>query len=82
MRLSGADFKRFRHNDIAHLSELLESRANNYEHIFIISDGVFSMEGDLAFLSEIIELKNEHKKLGKNIYIYLDEAHSVGVFGK
>lgn len=82
VRLSGADFKRFRHNDILHLRELLESRASNYEHIFIVSEGVFSMEGDLAFLSEIIAIKNEYKKLGKNIYIYLDEAHSVGVFGK
>ena len=82
VRLGGADFKRFRHNDILHLRELLESKSKNYEHIFIISEGVFSMEGDFAPLREIIALKNEYKKMGKNIYIYLDEAHSVGVFGK
>ncbi|MGX3045524.1 aminotransferase class I/II-fold pyridoxal phosphate-dependent enzyme [Helicobacter sp. T3_23-1056] len=82
VRLGGADFKRFRHNDMLHLRELLESRAKKYEHIFIISEGVFSMEGDFAMLGEIIALKNEYKKMGKNIYIYLDEAHSVGVFGK
>lgn len=82
VRLGGADFKRFRHNDISHLSELLESRGKNYEHIFIVSEGVFSMEGDFAFLEQIIALKEEHKKRGKNVYIYLDEAHSVGVFGR
>lgn len=82
VRLGGADFKRFRHNDILHLSELLESRGKNYEHIFIVSEGVFSMEGDFAFLEQIIALKEKHKKRGKNVYIYLDEAHSVGVFGR
>lgn len=82
VRLGGADFKRFRHNDISHLSELLESRGKNYKHIFIVSEGVFSMEGDFAFLEQIIALKEEHKKRGKNVYIYLDEAHSVGVFGR
>lgn len=82
VRLGGADFKRFRHNDISHLSELLESRGKNYEHIFIVSEGVFSMEGDFAFLEQIIALKDEHKRRGKSVYIYLDEAHSVGVFGR
>ena len=82
VRLGGADFKRFRHNDISHLSELLESRGKNYEHIFIVSEGVFSMEGDFAFLEQIIALKEEHKRRGKSVYIYLDEAHSVGVFGR
>lgn len=82
VRLGGADFKRFRHNDISHLNELLESRGKNYEHIFIVSEGVFSMEGDFAFLEQIIALKEEHKRRGKSVYIYLDEAHSVGVFGR
>ena len=82
VRLGGADFKRFRHNDISHLSELLESRGKNYEHIFIVSEGVFSMEGDFVFLEQIIALKEEHKRRGKSVYIYLDEAHSVGVFGR
>lgn len=69
-------WKRFKHNDMAHLQELLESNSARFRRIVIVSEGVFSMDGDLCDLSGIIALKNRY-----NALLYLDEAHSIGVVG-
>lgn len=69
-------WRRFKHNDMAHLEELLESTFARFRHIIIVSEGVFSMDGDLCDLSGIIALKNRY-----NALLYLDEAHSIGVVG-
>ena len=69
-------WKRFKHNDMTHLQELLESNSARFRHIIIVSEGVFSMDGDLCDLSGIIALKNRY-----NALLYLDEAHSIGVVG-
>lgn len=77
IRLSGTPFKRFRHNDLSHLSRLLEENIGAYEQIWIVTESLFSMDGDFAPLHEIVELKKKYPQ----VYLYLDEAHSVGIRG-
>lgn len=67
---------RFRHNDMEHLERCLENCAPE-EKILIVSEGVFSMEGDLADLPEIVRLAREY-----DAPVYVDEAHGIGVLGK
>ncbi|EAI4617750.1 aminotransferase class I/II-fold pyridoxal phosphate-dependent enzyme [Campylobacter upsaliensis] len=75
--LRGANFLRFRHNDMEHLQILLEKNHAKYENIIILSEALFSMDGDLAKLQELVGLKKKYK----NVLLYIDEAHSVGCFG-
>ncbi len=75
--LSGARFMRFHHNDYAHLEELLKRESDKDTHVIIVSESVFSMDGDRADLTALIALK---KKYGAMLYI--DEAHATGVLGK
>ncbi len=76
IRLADAQFKRYGHLDYAALSVLLEKNFDKYENIFIISESVFSMDGDAADLRRLVELKQKY-----NATLIIDEAHSVGVFG-
>ena len=74
-RLSFAKQLKYKHNDMEDLENLLKKLP--YEAVkLIVVDGVFSMEGDLAKLPEIVELKKKY-----NCSIMVDEAHSLGVFG-
>lgn len=75
--LSGAKLFRFRHNDMAHLSKLLENERNKFEQAVIVTESVFSMDGDIALLEEIVELKEKFK-----CSLFVDEAHATGVFGR
>ncbi len=74
-RLAGAQIQRFRHNDPASLKHELETgpRANR---TLIVADGVFSMDGDICRLPELIELK---KQFG--CFLMIDESHATGVLG-
>ena len=75
-RLSFAHQLKYKHNDMEDLERILQKLP--YEAIkLIVVDGVFSMEGDLAKLPEIVELKKKY-----NCSIMVDEAHGIGVFGK
>lgn len=74
--LKGANFFRFRHNDMQNLSLLLEKHHKNYERIIILSEALFSMDGDFAHIKQLVEFKKTYK----NILLYIDEAHSVGCF--
>ena len=74
-RLSKAIVKIYRHNDISHLEQQL-SRYKKYRKL-IITDGVFSMDGDVARLDKIIDLAKEYGAL-----TMVDDAHSVGILGK
>ena len=75
-RLSFARQLHYKHNDMADLERVLQ--ALPYEAIkLIVVDGVFSMEGDLCKLPEIVELKHKY-----NCSIMVDEAHGIGVFGR
>ena len=75
-RLSFAHQLKYKHNDMEDLEKILQKLP--YEAIkLIVVDGVFSMEGDLANLPEIVKLKHKY-----NCSIMVDEAHGLGVFGR
>lgn len=74
--LSLANFVRFRHNDMEHLERRL-AEADRHGRILVIADAVFSMDGDIINLPEVVRLC---KKYGA--YLMIDEAHSIGVLGK
>ena len=75
VRLGFAEEKRYRHNDMAHLESLLEG-ADPEAGKIIITDGVFSMEGDLCNLPQIVELAQRFRAR-----VMTDDAHSMGVLG-
>lgn len=75
-RLSFSEFLRYKHNDMEHLESQL-MRCNPDAIKMIVTDGLFSMEGDLAKLPQIVELKKKY-----NASIMVDEAHGLGVFGR
>ncbi|MDD5457892.1 MAG: 8-amino-7-oxononanoate synthase [Phycisphaerae bacterium] len=75
--LSGARMFRFRHNDIEHLESLLKKSSGKFENRLIITESIFSMDGDRAPLKEIVSLKEKY-----DCKIMVDEAHATGVFGK
>ncbi len=75
--LSRARLVRFRHNDLAHLRNLLESHGKSSNgRCLVITESVFSMDGDLAPLVEIVALCREFGAM-----LMVDEAHAIGVFG-
>lgn len=76
IRLSGADFLRYRHTDMADLERCLK-KAEGKRRKLIITDSVFSMDGDLAPLRSIIELKEKYGAV-----LMIDEAHGSGIFGE
>ena len=75
-RLSGATASTFRHNDLAHLKELLAAHRGSARHCLILTDGVFSMDGDLAPVVELAALANAH-----DAWLMTDDAHGIGVVG-
>ncbi|MCK9471789.1 MAG: glycine C-acetyltransferase [Bacilli bacterium] len=77
VRLSRADKRVYKHNDMQHLEEILKADRSNYNNVLIITDGVFSMDGDLAKLPEIVELAKKY-----NALTYVDDAHGSGVLGR
>lgn len=76
-RLSGAEAHIFRHNDLAHLEELLAAHRAGARHCLILTDGVFSMDGDLAPVHEMAALAKAH-----DAWLMTDDAHGIGVLGE
>ena len=74
---SEAKALRYAHNDMQHLEQLLKKHAHEYESVVIVTESVFSMDGDQAKLKEIVALKERYD----NVLLYVDEAHSFGLFG-
>jgi 8-amino-7-oxononanoate synthase len=66
----------FRHNEVAHARELLAAHRAEHDHALIVTDGVFSMDGDLAPLADLLSLANEH-----DAWLMSDDAHGLGVVG-
>ena len=75
--LSRARFYRFRHNDLNHLEDLLISHRSRYRRALIVVESVYSMDGDLAQISELLELRGRYGAI-----LMIDEAHATGVFGE
>ena len=78
IRLSQCEFFRYRHNDYEHLKNLLEKNAGKFDRTFIVTESVFSMDGDVVDLNYLVQLKKQFP----NTYLYVDEAHAIGVYGK
>jgi len=75
--LSGARFFRFNHNNVAHLESLLKKNRSEFKRALIVTETVFSMDGDKAYLKEIVDLKTKYKSM-----LMVDEAHATGIFGE
>lgn len=75
--LSGAARLSFPHNDMHVLNDLLTQHRLNYQKVLIVTEGLFSMDGDTPPLAELITLKQQHKT-----FLMVDEAHSLGVLGQ
>lgn len=78
IRLSGAPFVRYRHNDGDHLEQLLRKEYGRYSRYIIVTESIFSMDGDVADLRRLVALKEQYA----GIFLYVDEAHAVGVRGE
>lgn len=80
IRLSSAKYLRYRHNELAHLQQLLTQyhADDNYERIIVVTESIFSMDGDETDLAALVALKQQFAK----VMLYVDEAHAIGVRGQ
>lgn len=77
LKLCSCKWERFKHNDMNHLRKLLEQNRGKFKNVYVVTESIFSMDGDTAYLKEIVALKKEF-----GFSIYLDEAHAFGVRGE
>jgi 8-amino-7-oxononanoate synthase len=76
-RLTGAEVVTLRHNDIAHLDEILTARRRQFRRVLVATDGVFSMDGDVAPLDRLAETCARH-----DAWLLSDDAHGLGVLAE
>jgi len=76
-RLSGARIERYAHADVADLERVIKENEGTYRRALVITDGVFSMDGDMAPLDKIYEVTNRY-----DIMLMVDDAHGEGVVGR
>jgi 8-amino-7-oxononanoate synthase len=76
-KITGARRIAFPHNDYDALEQLLKTHRGNFERVFILVEGVYSMDGDIPDIPRFIEIKKKYQAL-----LMVDEAHSLGVIGK
>ncbi|MCK7461201.1 MAG: aminotransferase class I/II-fold pyridoxal phosphate-dependent enzyme [Sphingobacterium sp.] len=77
IKLSRANKFIYKHRDVEDLERLISENCDKYRFNVIITDSIFSMDGDCAPLQKIIDIKEKY-----NAILFLDEAHAFGVFGK
>lgn len=77
IRLSGASFDRFRHNDWSHLEQLI-MRHHDKDWLIVVVESLYSMDGDCAHLPTLVALKAKYPHL----ILYVDEAHAIGTLGE
>lgn len=77
IRLSAARCIRYRHNDLAQAERLVEEHHQTYSRIILVTESIFSMDGDEADLRALVALKKRYD----NLLLYVDEAHAFGVRG-
>lgn len=77
IRLSGAARRSFEHNNLDALEALLKELRHNFERALIITEGLYSMDGDTPELPRLVSLKQQYKA-----FLMVDEAHALGVLGK
>lgn len=77
MRMSLAARYKFRHNEVNHLSDLITAHRDKFDAIYVAVESVYSMDGDLAPLNDIITFCQKN-----NCFLIVDEAHAVGIFGE
>ena len=80
IRLSNAKYVRYRHNDLQHLLMLLNKYHDDasFEKIIVVTESIFSMDGDETNLMELVEIKKQFNK----VMLYVDEAHAIGMRGE
>lgn len=76
-KFSGAKYLPFKHNSVDDLRNKINKYKELYDQVFVIIESVYSMSGDIAPLREIADLKKSN-----NFFLYVDEAHSFGIYGK
>lgn len=70
-------YRRYRHNDYEHLAKFIEQADSSVERIIIVTESIFSMDGDRADLAQLVQLKAKDAR----IELYIDEAHAIGILG-
>ncbi|NNH79010.1 8-amino-7-oxononanoate synthase [Acinetobacter sp. ANC 5380] len=80
IRLSTAKYVRYRHNDLHHLTQLLQKYHPDeaFDRIIVVTESIFSMDGDETDLAELVRIKKQFAK----VMLYVDEAHAIGVRGE
>ena len=78
IRLSSAKCIRYRHNDLKQLERLLAENHAAYRQVIVVTESIFSMDGDIADLKELVRLKQMYE----NVLLYVDEAHAFGTRGE
>jgi len=77
IKLSGAARRLFQHNDVDSLENILKTLSSDFRRVLVIVEGIYSMDGDIADLPALLELKTRY-----GFWLMVDEAHALGILGK